>query len=750
LAKQSRPLGDSYEAVVVGSGFGGAVAACRLAQAGVDVAVLERGRRYEAGGFPRPARGRIDRMLWHEGGPYDVKALNDILVVQGAGYGGGSLIYANVQMRPPADLFDDGWPRGLTRSTLDPYYDLVAHMLDIRPIEPDPVTGDVPTKTRLMEEAATRLGREAQLFRPNIAVRFEGAGKPLTPNKFGALQSGCRHCGECDIGCNFGAKNTLDLNYLAAAESMGADVGTRCEVKRVAPTEVGFELRFRDHEDGRERTLAAREVFLCLGAVNTTELLLRCRDEHRTLPRLSPRLGSRYSANGDFLALGLGASPPFRGTYGPTITTACIFDRRDGDRRIWFAVEEGGYSTYLAHLLPLLSPTRLARLVGHDLEARVAHHADRLVPRLEHEGDATALLLVMGRDSADGTIELAHPHHRLHVRWNTPANLPLYAAETAACQELVTALGGKLRLAMNWRLLGQPSAAHNLGGCVMSEREEEGVVDPYGNVFGYPGLHVLDGGIIPVAIGANPSHTIAAVAERCIEAAIRRLPGRERWRAPEADDAATLAPPEDRVSIPPEGTAPPVVQSAGLLWRETMRGSLRVRGSTRTASVEITITVADIASFVDDPEHPGVVTGLVHVEGLTAPEGARISGGSFHLFVEEGDTSARTMRYALPFHAADGRAHVVSGVKDVRGRRVIDFWRATTTLATRLESSDEGAVGLGRLRINTAGVAELISSIRLAPGGRKGDVPAAFWRFVRFYAATLLRLYAAGTRRGRP
>jgi cholesterol oxidase len=181
-----------------------------------------------------------------------------------------------------------------------------------------------------------------------------------------------------------------------------------------------------------------------------------------------------------------------------------------------------------------------------------------------------------------------------------------------------------------------------------------------------------------------------------------------------------------------------------------MRGSLRVRGSTRTASVEITITVADIASFVDDPEHPGVVTGLVHVEGLTAPEGARISGGSFHLFVEEGDTSARTMRYALPFHAADGRAHVVSGVKDVRGRRVIDFWRATTTLATRLESSDEGAVGLGRLRINTAGVAELISSIRLAPGGRKGDVPAAFWRFVRFYAATLLRLYAAGTRRGRP
>ena len=162
--------------------------------------------------------------------------------------------------------------------------------------------------------------------------------------------------------------------------------------------------------------------------------------------------------------------------------------------------------------------------------------------------------------------------------------------------------------------------------------------------------------------------------------------------------------------------------------------------------MEITITVANITSFVDDPEHPGVVTGLVHIEGLTAPEGARISGGSFNLFVDEGDPNARAMRYALPFHAADGRQYVLSGVKDVRGRRIIDFWRATTTLAARLESSDDGAVGIGRLRISTTGVAGLISSMRLAPGGRKGDVPAAFWRFVRFYAATLLKLYAAGTR----
>jgi cholesterol oxidase len=202
----------SYEAIVVGSGFGGAVAACRLAQAGVDVALLERGRRFEPGTFPRPPRAylgsvalRHDVMSWHQGGAYDVKGLNDVLVVQAAGYGGGSLIYANVQMRPPSDVFDDGWPRGYSRAALNPYYDLVAHMLDVRPVEPDPATGELPPKTRLMEEAATRLGRRGQFFRPNIAVRFEGAGEPPTPNKFGVLQSGCLHCGECDIGCNVGS-----------------------------------------------------------------------------------------------------------------------------------------------------------------------------------------------------------------------------------------------------------------------------------------------------------------------------------------------------------------------------------------------------------------------------------------------------------------------------------------------------------------------------------------------------------------
>jgi cholesterol oxidase len=744
-----------YEAIVVGSGFGGAVAACRLAQAGVDVAILERGRRFAPGSFPRPAQAylrsvalRHDVMSWDRGGLYDVRPLNDVLVVQAAGYGGGSLIYANVQMRPPPHVFDTGWPAGYTRAALDPYYDLVAHMLDVRPVEPDPSTGELPPKTRLMTEAATRLGRRAQFFQPNIAVRFEGAGEPPTPNKFGMPQSGCLHCGECDIGCNVGAKNTLDLNYLAVAELLGAEVGTSCEVTWIAPNQDGFELRFRDpHDHDSESAVAARQVFLCLGAVNTTELLLRCRDQHGTLPRLSPSLGKGYSANGDFLALGIAPKPPFGATHGPTITTALIHDRRDGDRRIWFAIEDGGYSSYLAPLVPVLSPTRLARLLGRELEGRLAHHAEAFASLLEEEGDATAVLLVMGRDSADGTIELRGRRHRLHVRWDTSSNHALYAAETAACSELVTALGGRMALAANWRFLGQPNAVHNLGGCRMAEHENDGVVDPEGQVFRYPGLYVLDGAIMPVSLGANPSHTIAAVAERCVEAAIRRLPGREQWRAPEAESAVRLVPPEDRVSIPSSGTAPAAVPAGGLRWREVMAGTLALEGAVRSARVEITITVADVASFVADPAHPAVVTGRVHVDGLTAAGGEPVEGGTFHLFLDEGDRNARAMRYTLPFHATDGRRWMLNGVKDVRGRTIADFWRATRTLAVRLDSGDgEAAGGVGRLRISAPGVARLLGSMRPVRGGARHDPALALWRFVRFYAGTVLRLYAAGKR----
>jgi cholesterol oxidase len=739
---------DAYQAIVIGSGFGGSVAACRLAQAGIDVGLLERGRRYPLGGFPRhPVR--FDLMDWHHGGPYELRPTRDVLVVQGAGYGGGSLIYANVQMRPPAETFEAAWPAGYSRAALDPYYDLVAHMLDVTPVPDDAAAGQPPPKTRLLEAAAARLGRSGAFFRPNLAVRFDGAGESPTPNKFGALQSGCINCGACDIGCNVGAKNTLDLNYLALAEQFGAEPATQAEVTWLAPSEEGFAIRFRDLEDaGAEHTVAAEQVFLCLGAVNSTELLLRCRDQHRTLPRLSRKLGSSYSANGDFLALGLGTSPSFEATNGPTITAACIYEIEQDGRRIRLTVEEGGYSTQLYQALPLLHPIRLAELLGRELGDRLEGHARGLHRVLQEEGDATAALLVMARDTADGTIELARPHHRLRVRWDTDANMALYATETAACRELIAALGGRLAYPPNWSFLGQPSAPHNLGGCPMGTGPEVGVVDPEGNVFGYPGLHVLDSAIIPAAVGVNPSHTIAAVAERCIEATIRRLTGEDRWHAPEAEHAVRPNLPEDRITIGDGDRLAPA--GGGMRWRERMNGAFQLDGEARPARFDIAVGVPDVPTFLADPAHPARVSGTVQVEGLTKASGAPIEGGTFHLFVDEGEPRSRTMWYSLPFHASDGRPWVLRGRKDVHGRAIRDFWRTTTILEASLDTrEDRRQPARGTLRINPLAVGRMLASLRPVGGARAADSAAAFWRFNRFFARTLIRLYLAGRREDR-
>jgi cholesterol oxidase len=303
----------------------------------------------------------------------------------------------------------------------------------------------------------------------------------------------------------------------------------------------------------------------------------------------------------------------------------------------------------------------------------------------------------------------------------------------------------------NWSLIGQPSAPHNLGGCHMGSSRAEGVVDADGRVFDYPGLHVLDGSVVPGAVGVNPSHTIAAVAERCIEATIRRMPGHERWRAPEMANAPRIAPPEDRVSIPASGTAPAGAAGGGIRWRETMSGTVTLDGSERAAGFTVAISVPDVPAFVAEPSHAGNAAGVVEVAGLTGQGGAPVEGGSFHLFLDAGDASAREMTYTLPFHDTAGRRWTLRGVKDVRGRRVLDFWHATTTLRVRLEPDDATSVAAdGRLQLGAGQVARLISSMRPVGAGRLSDLPLIAWRFARFFGGTLARLYIAGRKERRP
>jgi len=558
---------STYDAIVIGTGFGGSVAACRLAQAKLSVAVLERGRRYDSDDkpFPRDWNDPAKGWLWRvDQGLFDVKHLAEMMVIECAGLGGGSLIYANVHLRAPQAVFERGWPVGYSRASLDHYYDLVAYMLDINPITTSvhfrdrfPATNGLPPKTALMEKMAGAMGRAAQFCYPNIAVDFGEPNQPH-PNKFGTKQCGCTYCGECDIGCNVRAKNTLDFNYLKVSQDFGAEIFTQSEAIRIEEANGGgYSVTFKNHGVGGQlETIAAKQVFVCGGAVNTTELLLRCRDQFGTLERLSPHLGRNYSGNGDFLAFAFDSAERFDPSVGPTITTGIVYDRKDSEANNWFIFEEGGYPKEISWLLQTLNPKHsVLRDAGDLARAGLERllHRSVLSPQVEHDASRSAVFLAMGRDKADGVISLHPLTKSLEIEWNVKTNRPLYVVEENFSRALAQKMGASPAFSPFWKLLDLPVSVHNLGGCPLGDKRETGVVDANGEVFDYPGLFVLDGAAIPVAIGANPSHTIAAVAERNVERAIRKYTGSPNWSAPESKNARPIEDPLTKINVPSDG-----------------------------------------------------------------------------------------------------------------------------------------------------------------------------------------------------
>jgi len=285
-----------YDAVVIGSGFGGSINALRVARSGRQVLVLERGRRYRPGEFPRDVSD-VHRLFWRYPrhpefrGLYDVRFFSGLAAVVASGVGGGSLIYANIHIRPDADVFDDPrWPASINRGTLDRHYDTVAQMLQIAPV---PLHLDLPKRVAFVE-AARRLGHA--VFDPDEAIKWKADDA--------SDRSACRLCAECEFGCQYGAKSTLDLTYLAEAERLDAVVRPEAYVTHVERAIGGYRVHFRDTSRGDgapgDEAVLGRRVVVSAGTLGTNELLLRCRDVSRTLPRLSSRLGHGYSANGDF------------------------------------------------------------------------------------------------------------------------------------------------------------------------------------------------------------------------------------------------------------------------------------------------------------------------------------------------------------------------------------------------------------------------------------------------------------------
>jgi cholesterol oxidase len=514
----------TYDAVVVGSGFGGGIAACRLAEAGRRVIVLERGRRFGPEDFPATPE-KAPAALWHPTlnphGLFDLRLMRDLSVLTAAGVGGGSLVYANVQLRAPAEVFAKGWPEAVDRDELDPYYDRTEEAL-----LPTQTPEDLP-KMKAFAAAGRHIGKQAE--RLPLAVNFEGDREhPFS----GIQQKRCENLGRCDAGCPVQAKNTVDITYVARAERFGAEVWPLREVERLEPPQSAgghWRLGFRGLGDRADGEVRAPLVVLAAGCLGSSRLLLKNRSR---LPHLSAALGSRFSGNGD--ALGAAFDPRAsevgspRTDYGPSMTSVLDYTEEHG-----FLVADGGLPANFGGLLEivravdaihgwrglLLRAKRWATRLGASDQSITSRH---LRPRPKRPIRDSLVFLMIGRDAADGQMRLTPLLKRFDIRWSRQGSETLFAAMKDVSERLARGVGAEPFFALDtWPLSGYITV-HPLGGCPMADGAADGVVDDAGKVHGYEGLYVLDGSIVPTALGVNPSKTIAALAERGVERLIAR------------------------------------------------------------------------------------------------------------------------------------------------------------------------------------------------------------------------------------
>lgn len=509
-----------YDYVVVGSGFGGSVSALRLAEKGYRVAVLEMGKRWAKEDFPE-TNWELKKSLWKPAfglyGILQMTLVKDAFFLHGAGVGGGSLVYANTLLEPPAEAFRDPRWVGLDwQAALAPHYVTAKRMLGATE------TQVVVETDRLLKEVADEMGRGDTWKKHTVGVYFGEPGKTVPDPFFGGEgpeRTGCTLCGGCMVGCRFGAKNTLDKNYLYLAEKRGVVVEPESRVLDVAPlVSGGYELTVARSTGMThpKRTLRARGVIVSAGSYGSVELLMRCK-ERGTLGKLSPLLGHYLRTNSEALLSVRSRRDDVDYSRGIAITSGVLVD----DHTHIEVVRYPAGSDALAPLATVLTAgggrmPRWLRWIG-----TVLRHPLQFLRSSIPFGWAkrTAILLVM--QPIDN-----HLRYRLRRPWYWPfkkkldtergdgAPAPTYIpVANLVAKKLAKKMDGIPQSGLLEVLLGKSSTAHVLGGCPIGLTPEDGVVDPRGHAFGYDDLLVVDGSIIPANLGVNPSLTITAMAE---------------------------------------------------------------------------------------------------------------------------------------------------------------------------------------------------------------------------------------------
>ncbi|MGW2266307.1 GMC oxidoreductase [Streptomyces koyangensis] len=532
--------GYDYDVLVVGSGFGGAVSALRLTEKGYRVGVLEAGRRFTRATLPRNSWD-LKNYLWAPAlglfGIQRIHLLGNVMVLAGAGVGGGSLNYANTLYVPPKPFFTDPQWGAITdwQDELKPYYDQAQKMLGVR-LNPTTTPSDVHLKA-----AAERMGVGDTFHMAPVGVFF-GDGKDATgesrakpgeevPDPYfggaGPSRRACSECGECMTGCRHGAKNTLNENYLYLAEKAGATIHPMTSV--VAVTEDsrgGFAVRTlptNAKRKGRGRTFTARRVVLAAGTYGTQTLLHRMKDTG-LLPHLSDKLGTLTRTNSEGLVGAQTTDRRYRKLHGTekvdfTKGVAITSSVHPNDSTHIEPVRYGKKSNAMGGLTILQVPyaENSSRVAG--FLANCAKHPLLVLRSLSNRRWSERTIIGLVMQSLDNSLTTYRKPKGLgkglltarqgHGAPNPTQIKEAGEAATAIAAEINGFAGSNIG-----ELMGTPLTAHFLGGCPIGATADEGVIDPYHRLYGHPGITVVDGSAVSANLGVNPSLTITAQAER--------------------------------------------------------------------------------------------------------------------------------------------------------------------------------------------------------------------------------------------
>lgn len=522
MLRRAVPDPHVYDYVVIGSGFGGSVSALRLVEKGYDVLMLEKGSELRANDFPK-TNWNLKRWLWAPilgfRGFFQMRPFRHITVLAGAGVGGGSLTYANTLPIPKQHFYrSEAWAHLADwENELAPHYRTARRMLGAAP------TDFLTPADTLLRDLATDLGNPDAFEKPHVAVFMGEPGKTVSDPYFGGEgpeRTGCLRCGSCMTGCRFGAKNTLDKNYLYFARKLGLTLHADTEVVHVSQAENGeyvLQTRVGRGWFGRkEREYRARRVVFAGGALGTNSLLLRLARDPSGLPRLSKQLGHRVRTNSESLIFVTVPGAPDDHSKGIAINSLLQTDEYSHLEMVRYGAGSGFFRTlaYAPHVAGGSAFLILLRM----LVATLRHPWLALRAMFVADWARSTMILLYMR-TTEGTLRfvrtaLGFMDTRLEDGARPSASIP---EATALAHRIADMSGGIARAAFFEQLLNIPATAHILGGCCMGNSASEGVIDHQHRVFGYDGMYVIDGSAISANVGVNPSLTICALAERAME-----------------------------------------------------------------------------------------------------------------------------------------------------------------------------------------------------------------------------------------